>query len=135
MIKEKPAIDILIRATAITVAGLDVYMHSFSLDILLVALGLLLVAMLPFVLMHFLHRWRAPRGAYGFFMLPLNCMAVLGLKIWAMHEILCAFGSINRCSDQAGIVVMYISPALLVVSLPLMLLYLCASEKRGTATR
>ena len=133
MIKEKPAIDILIRATAITVAGLDVYMLSFSLDVLLVALGLLLVSVLPFVLMHFLHRWRAPKGAYGFFMLPLNCTVILGLKIWALHEIVCAFGGAARCGDQAGIAVLYISPALLVISLPLMLLYLFASEKRATA--
>jgi len=129
--KEKPAIDILIRATAITVAGLDVYMISFSLDILLVALGLLLVSLLPFVLMHFLHSWRAPKGAYGFFMLPLNCTVILGLKIWALHEILCAFGGGARCGDQAGIAVMFISPTLLLVSLPLMLLYLFVSEKRG----
>jgi len=127
---EKSAIDIVIRASAITVAGFDIYMFSFSLDVILYALGLLLVSMLPFVLMHYLHRWRAPKGAYGFFMLPMNCMAILGLKIWVLHEILCAFGSAGRCGDQAGIAVLFISPALLLIGLPLMLLYLFASEKR-----
>lgn len=128
--KERLAIDILIRASAVTVAGLDLYMLSFSLDILLVALGLLLVSLLPFILMHFMHGWRAPTGVYGFFMLPMNCAVILGLKIWALDEILCAFGGAVRCGDQAGIAMMFISPALLVVSLPLMLLYLFASEKR-----
>ena len=131
--KEKPAIDILIRATAITVVGLDLYMFSFSLGILLVVVGLLLVSLLPFVLMHFLHKWRAPKGIYGFIMLPMNCTVILGLKIWALHEIVCAFGSMARCGDQAGIAVMFISPALLVTSLPLMLLYFFVSEKRSDA--
>jgi len=131
--EEKPAIDVVIRASAITVAGLDLYMLSFSLDIILVTLGLMLASLLPFVLMHFLHRWRSPKGVYGFFMLPLNCTAVLGLKIWALHEILCLFGGGDRCGDQAGIAAMFIPPALLIISLPLMLLYLFASEKRDRA--